>query len=152
MSLLLGFLVRSEIEDDAYVQPVVVVNWGISEALRLSMEAATSRGGEVRLGYSFNDNWKIGMGIGFRRERFRLNGVDAVIIFAGNRENGVGEEEATTVTGRVVYTFDAGPAIELYAGATVDGKFTLENQNGEKIAKSDYDDGGFGGILLKFPF
>ncbi len=149
-SLLLGALVQSEIEDDVYVQPVVVVNWGITEALRLSMEGTSSRGGEVYLGYTFNDNWNVGVGAGFRRERFRLND-DSFAPFA-TRPDGVGREEATIVTARVVYTFDAGPAIELYAGTTVDGEFKLYDQDGTTIAKSDYDNSGFGGILLKFPF
>lgn len=145
-SIVLGAVVQSEIEDDVYVQPLVLVNWGITDALRLSMEGTNTRGGEVRLGYSFNDNWKLGVGAGYRRERFRLND-DA----PANRVDGVGEEEATVVTARVTYTFDGGTAIELYGGTTVDGEFKLETESGSTIRKADYDDSGFGGILIKFP-
>ncbi len=68
------------------------------------------------------------------------------------RADGVGEEEATVVTARLTYTFDGGTAIELYGGTTADGEFELETESGSTIAKVDYDDSGFGGILLKFPF
>ncbi len=146
-SIVLGAVVQSEIEDDAWVQPLVLLNWAITDALRLSMEGTNSRGGEVRLGYSFNDNWKLGVGAGFRRERFRLNDDGP-----GIRADGVGEEEATVVTARLTYTFDGGTAIELYGGTTTDGEFELDDESGNNLVKTDYDDSGFGGILIKFPF
>ncbi len=145
-SIVLGALVISEIEDDAYVQPLVLVNWGITEGLGLSMVGDTSRGGEVRLGYTFAERFLIAVGAGFRRERFRLDHRPEF------REDGVGEETATIVTGTIGYAFSERARLELYGGTTVDGEFRMEDEDGDKIAKSDYDDGGFGGIRLSFAF
>jgi hypothetical protein len=109
------------------------------------MEGTNSRGGEIRLGYAIGDNWEVGIGAGFRRERFRLDDDGPVT-------DGVGEEEATVVNLRVAYKWSSNLTIEGYGGTTVDGEFRLEDEDGDKLAKSDYDDGGYGGIRLKFGF
>lgn len=145
LSIAFGVVVTSQIEDDAWIQPFVIINWGITDNLALAMEGTNSRGGEVRLSYALGDNWEVGIGAGFRRERFRLDD-------DGGPKDGVGEEEATVVNLRVAYKFSDTLAIEGYGGTTVDGEFRLEDEDGDKIAKADYDDSGYGGVRIKFGF
>ena len=145
LAIALGVVVTTQIEDDARVQPFVVINWGITESLSLGMEARNSRGGEAQLSYALGDHWELGIGAGFRRERFRLD--DAGLI-----KDGVGEEESTVVNLRVAYKVSETFTIEGYGGTTVDGELRIENKDGDKIGKSDYDNAGYGGVRLKFGF
>lgn len=147
LSIAVGVTVVSQIEDDAWIQPFVIINWGITDNVALAMEGTNSRGGEVRLSYALGDNWEIGIGAGFRRERFRLDDDGRA-----RNKDGVGEEESTVVNLRVTYKFSDTLAIEGYGGTTVDGEFRLENEDGDLIDKADYDDAGYGGVRIKFGF
>lgn len=147
LSIALGVVITSQIEDDAWVQPFVLINWGITDNLSLAMEGTSSRGGEVNLMYALGDHWELGIGIGFRRERFRLDDRG----FAGAAD-GVGEEEATVINVRVSYKMSDHLSLEGYGGTTMDGEFRIETKNGVRIGKSDYDNGGYGGIRLKVGF
>ena len=42
--------------------------------------------------------------------------------------------------------------LEVYAGTTLKGEFTLESETGNKIAASDYDDAAFAGIRFGFAY
>jgi hypothetical protein len=143
----LGVVVSSEIEDDVYVQPLVAVNWGISDDLNLRMLAESTRGGEARLAYNFLEDWTASIGAGFRRERFRLNDDGPAA-----RRDGVGEEEATVISGRLAYAFAERISLEGYIGGTLDGEFDLDNERGNGIADSDYDDAVYGGLRFTIGF
>jgi hypothetical protein len=142
----LGVVITSEIEDDALIQPFVLLNFGITDNLAFNMEARNSRGGEATLSYAIGDNWKLGLGVGVRRERFRLD--DS----GGLHKDGVGEEEGTVVNLSVAYQFSDAMSIEAYGGSTADGEMRLETESGTKLVKSDYDDAGYGGIRFKMGF
>ena len=147
LSIALGILVVSEIEDDPYIQPIVLLNWGVRDGFSVTGQAASSRGGEMRFGYTFLERWTAALGYGFRRERFRLND-DGF----GARVDGVGQEEAQLLSGHLRYVFDAGLGIEAYVGTTLDGDFRLESETGNKIADSDYDDAIYGGVIFTVGF
>ena len=144
-SIAVGVLVTSQIEDDALVQPFVILNFGITDNLSFSMDASSSRGGSLELTYALGEKWDLGIGGGFRRERFRLDDNGPVV-------DGVGEEEALELKVSVAYQFSNSFAIEAYGGSTVDGDLRIETAGGTKIADTDYDDGGFGGVRIKLAF
>ena len=146
LAIALGVVVSSQLEDDAWIQPFVIINWGITDNISLGMEARNSRGGDIRLRYALGDNWELGIGAGFRRERFRLD--DST----GKAGGGIGEENATVVSLLVAYKFSETVTIEGYGGTTVDGDLRLEDKDGKKLGKSDYDNAGFGGVRIKFGF
>ncbi len=149
--LVFGVLAMTEIEKDARIQPFVLVDWRITDGLSLGLKAETSRGGELRLDYGFTKNFKMGAGIGVRRELFRLNG-DNRVGAAGNAQDGVGEETSTVAKVTASYQINETIAIEGYGGLTLDGEFRLETETGNKIGSSDYDNSGFGGVNLRFNF
>jgi len=145
LNIALGVVVSSQLEDDAWIQPFVIINWGITDNLSLGMEARNSRGGDARLSYALGDKWAVGIGAGFRRERFRLD--DKAL-----NKDGIGEENSMVVSLLVAYKFSETVTMEGYGGMTVDGELRLEDKNGDKIGKSDYDNAGFGGVRVKFGF
>jgi len=148
-----GILAMSEIEKDARIQPFVIVHWNIVGGLTLGLKGDTSRGGEFRLDYAFNDRFTLGAGIGVRRELFRLNGDGpGSPLPATSRQDGVGEETSTVAKITAIFKINDMLTIEGYGGVTVDGEFRLEDNDGNKIVLSDYDDSGFGGVNLRFSF
>jgi hypothetical protein len=144
----LGVVATSEIEDDAFIQPFVLVNFGITDNLSFNMEARNSRGGQAKLSYALGDKWTLGLGVGVRRERFRLDGSGPAAL----HKDGVGEEEAKVVNLSVAYQYSDALTIEAYGGSTADGEMRVENKTGSSHVKSDYDDAGYGGIRFKMGF
>ena len=59
----LGIMARSEIEDDAYVQPWVNLDWGATEDVKVSISGGSSRGGQLRAGYTFLEQNKAKEGV-----------------------------------------------------------------------------------------
>jgi len=147
LSIALGIVVTSQIEDSAWIQPFALITWGITDNLSFGVEARNSRGGEFRLSYALGDSWTLGVGAGLRRERFRLDDDGRPLA-----KDGVGEEEAKVLNLSVKYKFSETLSLEGYGGITVDGDFRLEDEDGDKIAKSDYDNSGYGGIRINFGF
>jgi hypothetical protein len=147
LSIALGIVATSQIEDDAWIQPFALITWGITDSLSFGVEANSSRGGEFRFTYALGDSWKIGLGAGLRRERFRLDN-DGRPFY----KDGVGEEEAKVVNLSVAYKFSDTMSVEGYGGTTVDGEFRLDDENGHNRIHKDYDNAGYGGIRLKFGF
>lgn len=147
LHLTLGLIVSSEIEDDVYLQPLVMVNWKITDQLKLLVDADGPRGGLARLAYTPFEDWTVSLGGGFRRERFRLNHDRPTI-----RRDGVGQEEAAVLFGSVAYAFTEKISLEGYVGGTLDGEFKLDNKRGHRIDKEDYDDAVYGGFRLKVGF
>ena len=149
-----GVLALTEIEKSARIQPFVVFDWQATDSLQLGLRGDTSRGGEVRAEYSITSALRAGVGLGFRRELFRLNddnrnlpgGAPFVI------RKGVGEESSTVAKLTMAYVIDRRWTLEAYGGLTLDGEFRLEDSDGRRIASSDYDDSGFGGLSIRANF
>jgi hypothetical protein len=112
----------------------------------------SSRGGELRLGYRFLEDFEVAIGGGFRRERFRLNDDRGPAPQPFSRRDGVGEEEASVLNARFIWDFMDPLQLEAYIGSTIDGEFRLENKRGDKIADADYDDAVYGGMRLGVRF
>ncbi|MGH0030516.1 MAG: hypothetical protein ACQGVC_12045 [Myxococcota bacterium] len=145
LSLGLGLVVRSEIEDDVYVQPWVRASWDATDDLNVSLGTGSRRGGQLRVGYTFLDDFEAAFSGGFRRERFRLDD-------SGPTRDGVGQEEAIVGSLNLVWNFFENASAEVYVGLTADGEFRLENSRGHKIIDSDYDDAAMGGFRFRYDF
>jgi hypothetical protein len=50
--IMLGLLAVNKIEDAVYIQPGGAASWNITEALELSLEGNSARGGDLWLGYT----------------------------------------------------------------------------------------------------
>ena len=146
-----GVLAMTEIEKDARIQPFILIDWKITDGLALGVKADTSRGGELRMDYALTRNLTMGVGVGVRRELFRLNN-DGPGGGPGTREDGVGEETSATIKITAIYQINEMIAIEGYGGIVANGEFRLENENGDVLAQADYDNSGFGGMNMRFSF
>ncbi|HMJ88298.1 MAG TPA: outer membrane beta-barrel protein [Candidatus Acidoferrum sp.] len=143
-----GFTASTEIEDDARVRPIVIVNWQITELWSIEsgyidVAGTGGPGGELR--YKINGTWSVAGGVQFSEKRFRLSD-DARV------REGVGEDSSYPIYGKVSWQVCANAALELVGGVSVGGELLTEDRHGHKIAETDYDAAPMVGIRAAVNF
>lgn len=142
-----GIAVISQIEDDASVFPVLIVNWKITDHLSLG----TGRGVGATLGPGLTLNWKatdslnLSLGGRYERLRFRLDK-------DGVAPNGIGNDESFPVFGAVSYRFNRKTRASLLGGVNLGGELRLEDEKGNELSESDYDSAVFLGLSFNLSF
>lgn len=142
-----GGLVRSRIEDDVIGFPIAYLRWEITERLTLSTLASgvrTEIGPEVGINYDLGGGFSAGLSGGYEFSRFRLDS-------DGPFPGGVGDVKGMPIWGRISYETNSGVTFNGYGGYILIGSLELENSNGRRIEKDDFDPAPFigGGISLK---
>ncbi|MGF1563144.1 MAG: hypothetical protein ACFB3T_13300 [Geminicoccaceae bacterium] len=141
----LGFF--SEIEDDASVFPILLIDWQITDAWRLSTDQGlgATRGPGLTLAYKPAPTWEVSIGGRYERFRFRLDD-------DGVAANGVGDEQAFISFASVAYTL--GPVIRaaVVGGVDFGGELTLEDSEGREIASDGFDPAPFLGFSFRARF
>lgn len=122
--------------DQTKVFPFLLVNWNITDRLRLSnpLPAGPSGGAGLELSYAFNDRWTLGGGGAYRSYRFRLNESSSVA-------SGVGQNSFVPVFARLSYRIDPTASIDLYAAATTAGKLYATDTSGNTQLSTNYQTG-----------
>jgi hypothetical protein len=141
-----GVGIFSRLEEVSYF-PMVVINWKITERLRLSNPF---RGGPtgpagLELSYALDQSWEIACGGAYRSLRFRLND-------EGNVRNGIFQEKAVPVWGRVTLRSGSQVQVDLNAGAFLSGKLKIEDQDGHEISEDQYDAAPFVALTVSLTF
>ena len=144
----LNFTATTEIEDDARVRPLLLINWQIDDQWSLEsgyMEVAGGGGpgGEIR--YKINEKWSVAGGVQYQEKRFRLSD-DARV------REGVGEDSSFPIYARVTWQVCPHAAVELVGGASAGGELRLENRGGHTLVKEDYDPAPLVGLRALFTF
>jgi hypothetical protein len=120
--------------EDVSVFPFILVDWRLTERLRLvnPAQAGPTGGAGLELSYHLGGGWMLGAGGAYRSSRFRLRD-------DGPFPNGIGEESAIPAFvhagGRLGQSF----AIDLYAGALLGGALRVEDSSGGELAEQDFD-------------
>lgn len=144
----LGVLGISEIEEDFLIQPVVLLDWQVTDAFRITTQSWSSRGGLLELIYRIGEGWEVSLAGGRERERFRLDtkGTGTGI------SRGVGEENSLPISLSVSKTLRDGMKITVFGGVALNGELRVETATGNNVAVSDYDKAIFAGASLSLPF
>ncbi len=140
LTLGVGILASSRIEDDALVLPALTVDWRFAENWRLLVRGP---GGEVL--YRVNDRLSLGGGAAWESRRFRLDD-DPVTASA------VVEDSGVPIYGLLRYKVDDRFEFDLQAGVTVAQEFEVENRNGDAKRTFDVDPAAFIGARLTWRF
>ena len=139
-------IIQQELDDDRLF-PLFIVEWKLSESLRLTSNLSTRFGSRtgVELEWAPRDDWSLGVGISYDYSRFRLDD-------SGIAPNGVGEATSWPLTLRA--TYHASPTFDLtfYGGIVFNGHFDLVNQSSQLMQSRDYDSAGTFGILGQIKF
>jgi hypothetical protein len=140
----LGLAVISQIEDDVTVAPSVGVVWLPAEHWTVRVGAVPASGGSsaaAEVSYRFADPVEVALGVLYHQRRFRLDD-------SGVAPDGVGEDNNLPVRVRVGWNFTPQLALNFLAGAVFGGEVRLEDEDGNRIAKSDYDPAAYLGLRL----
>jgi len=142
-----GLGVFSEIEDDATVFPILLVDWQITETFSLETGQAlgATRGPGLTLNWTGLEDWRFTLGARWETWRFRLDD-------GGPAPDGVGEEEAIPIY--LAAAYDVIPPVRLsaVAGLDVAGSLTLEDEDGRELAEEDFDPTPFVGFTFRARF
>ena len=122
--------------DQTKVFPYLLVNWNITDKLRLSnpLPAGPAGGAGLELSYAFNDRWTLGGGGAYRSYRFRLNENGPVA-------NGIGQNSFVPVFARLSYFIDRTARVDLYAAATTAGRLSATDNSGTTLLSTNYQTG-----------
>lgn len=126
--------------------PYLIVNWKISERLRLGnpLRAGPTGPAGLELVLSVADGWDAGFGGAWRSVRFRLDG-------DGVAPDGIGEVRSIPAWLRLSHATGR-YGIDLYAGAIWGGKLAIENERGGELAAVDYDPAPFAALRVHARF
>jgi len=114
--------------------PVIFVYWEIADEWRLSNPFRPGPSGPagLELVYTGFADWEIGLGGGYRTNRFALDDV-------GPAPDGFGQNEGAAMFVRASREFATGGSLDLYVGTVVGGELELEDSDGRRLARTDYD-------------
>lgn len=144
LSIGAGVLVRSSLEDDALVLPLITIDWKISDTLSFSTVPSPGR---RFLGFTYEpcESWAFTAGAAFEFIDFRLDDESPA-------PEGVGRYQRIPVGGGVTYNASKQIALSLYGGVMVGQELTLDDSQGERIQREDMDPSAFigGGLTFRF--
>lgn len=142
-----GIGVVTQLEDDATVFPVVIIDWKITDRLNLSTGRGlgATLGPGLTLSWQATHTWNFSLGGRFERLRFRLDE-------HGIAPKGIGDDRSFPLFGGVVYRFSRQARASLVGGVKLGGELRLEDEKGRRITKEDYDPAGFVGFTFSLRF
>jgi hypothetical protein len=119
--------------DETKVFPFLIIQWQIDDRWRLAnpFRAGPAGGAGLELAYAVDDNWEIAGGGAYRSYRFRLDD-------SGIAPGGVGENRFFPLFVRVSRKFGPATRLDLYAGASTGGRVSVDNAQGNQVARDDY--------------
>jgi hypothetical protein len=133
--------------DETKVFPFLVINWKITDRLRLGnpLQAGPAGGAGLELAYALSDRWEVGGGGSYRSYRFRLKDDGPV-------PGGIGENKFVPVFARLSYIFAPGTRADFYAAAFVNGKLTVTGADGSDLYSDEYKTAPAIGLTLSHRF
>ena len=159
----LGILGVKEIEDDFYIQPLLILDWTPRSDLTVHASSWTTRGGRLEIAYRPTSQLEIATSLTWRRERFRLK--ERVLTTTPppptfrTGSQGVGEDRAIVPALRVSYLADCAfiretvgaLKLDLEAGVALAGDLYIESKTGAKIQSTGYDPAPTLGLTVSIP-
>ena len=124
LSLGLAIGALDQIEDDAQIVPIPIINWKFADAWMLRTGASNlgdQNGLGVEIGWQGTPKIELAGGVQFQRRRFRLNTNDQV-----------GQETRLPVYGKLSFAMTPQGKLELFAGVAAGGGIATRNQTWEK--------------------
>jgi len=127
--------------------PMIVIDWKITEKLRLSnpFRGGPSGPAGLELSYAINKSWEMGVGGAYRSFRFRLND-------EGITSKGIFQDRSVPVWGRLSWDHGLRAKIAISAGAFVAGKMKIEDQDGNEITEDNYNTAPFVALTVSIMF
>jgi hypothetical protein len=115
------------------VSPFVVVNWKLSDRLKLAnaLPAGPEGGAGVELRYQMSKVWESAAGGVYRSDRSRLGKTGR---YAGD----VGETSFIPLFVRLTRRLGARSSVDIYGGALLNGRIRIKTSGGDEIVSDDF--------------
>jgi hypothetical protein len=142
-----GVGAMTQIEDSPDIFPVLLIDWKITERLRLETGRGlgASRGPGLTLRWEVSNRWNVSLGGRYEKLRFRLDR-------EGVAPGGVGSDRSFPIFCGASYRVGPRAEASLVGGVEMGGELRLEDENGNRIAEENYDQAGFLGLALRVRF
>lgn len=123
--------------------PFFVIDWRLGDRWRIVNPLAAGPTGPagLELNYTLGGGWDLGAGVAYRSTRFRLSEIGPV-------PNGVGVQNGYPIFLRATYRVREQMALHLYGGVVAAGDLRVEDSNGNRLVKVDYDPAPFVGATF----
>jgi hypothetical protein len=127
--------------------PVLLVDWRIGENWRVGNPFRPGPTGPagIEIVYSFDPEWEIGFGGGWRSTRFRLDE-------DGINPDGIGEVEGFPAFARLSWSATESVTLDLYGGLFLAGELTYEDRHGNETGTEDMDTAPIAAISVTAEF
>ncbi|MGI9370369.1 MAG: hypothetical protein ACR2O2_16180 [Ruegeria sp.] len=148
--LLIGpaFGAYTQLEDSgAEFFPALLVDWNINDRWNLNTGSGlgATQGPGLSLRYAVSDTLDLSLSARSERVRFRLDD-------KGLAPNGVGEDRSIPVVLALGYNPNPGVSLNVFAGAELNGRLTLDNVNGSEISSQSYETAPLVGLAFRVRF
>ena len=122
--------------------PMIMITWRITDRLLLANPFRPGPTGPagVELAYRIGDNWDIGAGAAYRANRFRLN------------NDTIGESSSLPTWLRLSRKMGKEFNLDCYAGAMINGKFSIDDRNGNRFTSTSAGTAPFLALALSARF
>ena len=129
-----GFGWFTELGGGSNAFPILAIDWRITEQLTLTTGRgiAASQGPGLTLNYELRDHLKIALTSRYEKVRFALEG-------DGMDKERVGEERSLPLLLAIEYSPWPMTTFSAFFGAEFDGSLGIEDSDGNRIARSDFD-------------
>jgi hypothetical protein len=144
----LGVSVVSQLEDDPQVLPVFRLNWEIDDQWRIHAGVVeTGAADTVGVGviYDLDRHWSLGVRAGYVSRRFRLDD-------SGFAPEGVGQERQYRGSLALIWRPNPHMQVGVIGGVAFAGDLIVEDDDGDRIFKEDYDPTPFLGARMRLEF
>ncbi|MFZ0256829.1 MAG: hypothetical protein WAN46_14565 [Gammaproteobacteria bacterium] len=134
----------TEIEDDADLFPILLIDWQITDTLSLETGggSAASRGPGLQLRWQYSPRWQLALGSRYEKLRFRLDD-------SGPAPGGVGQEKAFPLYALAEFAILRDVKLSIVGGAEVGASLRLEDASGNLIRDSDLSAAPFFGATFE---
>jgi hypothetical protein len=141
-----GVGVVSELEGNPSVFPVILVDWKVTDRLRLETgrSLGANQGPGLLASYTLLPWLEASLGFRYEKLRFRLESNTTA-------QGGIGEDRGFPVLAglQIGYPF---AQLTVFAGARFGGQFRIEDGNGRELARRNYDPSPFVGASAQLLF
>ncbi|GJQ29216.1 MAG: hypothetical protein HBSAPP03_11000 [Phycisphaerae bacterium] len=141
----LGVLVSTRLEDDPIIIPFPILDWQITDQWSLRTGRGSARGVRLEVAFAPNESLTFSLGGGVEAREFRLDD-------AGPIPDGVGRDWKAPVSLAVEWKLGEQVTLLGEAGVNLWQNYTIDDANGDELADADADLGFFAGLGVRVRF
>ena len=146
LSLGFGLIASQPIEDDTFYFPLIMVDWKITENLRLHnarSQPGVRGGAGIELVWTFVPKWDLSLGGAYERRTFRLDSESV-------SPNGVARNTSLPVYLSLRWNPTPQWSLGVLGGVAFGGELRVETRSGDWVSTTNYEPAPFVGAMISW--